>query len=82
MREVRYLYEQQRNIISLSKQGIRTLAARAADSSSFLSREKANSIAAKYLDKMSKKQENREWGSVVKNAPKVGLDALAFKHRS
>jgi hypothetical protein len=58
VREVRYLYEQQRNIIFLSKQGIRTGAARAAEKSSFLSREKASEIAAKYLDKMSKKPEN------------------------
>jgi hypothetical protein len=48
-----------RNIISLSKQGIRTLTASMAEKSSFLSLEKANSIAAKYLDKMSKKPENR-----------------------
>jgi hypothetical protein len=31
-----------------------------------LSREKANSIAAKYLDNLSKKQENGEWETVVK----------------
>jgi hypothetical protein len=37
-----------------------------------LLREKANSIAAKYLDKMSKKQENKYWEGVVKNASKVG----------
>jgi hypothetical protein len=33
-------------------------------------REKANSIAAKYLDKLSKKQENKQWGSVVKTLTK------------
>jgi hypothetical protein len=58
VRAVRYLYEQQQNIISLSKLGITTGTARSAENSSFLSREKASEIAAKYLDKLSKKQDN------------------------
>jgi hypothetical protein len=37
---------------------IRTGTARAAEKSSFLSREKAEEIVAKYLDNLSKKQEN------------------------
>jgi hypothetical protein len=37
---------------------IRTGTARAAEKSSFLSREKASEIAAKYLDNLSKKPEN------------------------
>ena len=59
---------------------IRTGTARAAEKSSFLSREKAEEIVAKYLDNLSKKPENGKWASVVKNAPEVGLYALAFKH--
>ena len=68
-----------RNIISLSKQGIRTLTASMADSSSFLSREKANSIAAKYLDNLPLKTGEWIMGKRSQNAPKVGGYAVAFK---
>jgi hypothetical protein len=50
-----------------------------ADSSSFLWREKANSIAAKYLDKLPLKTGKWIMGKRSQNAPKVGLYAVAFK---
>jgi len=64
---------------NVSVQGIRTLTASMADSSSFLSREKANSIAAKYLDKLPLKTGKWIMGKRSQNAPKVGLYAVAFK---
>jgi len=49
------------------------------EKSSFLSREKANSIAAKYLDKLPLKTGEWIMERRCQNAPKVGGYTVAFK---